>query len=55
MIRALIISALLTGCATPFCPKTVGCELGTSVRHEVGESPVKITSGIVKINWELWK
>lgn len=46
---------LLTGCTSVACPKTVGLEAGTSVRHEVGESPAKVNTVAVKVLWELRK
>ena len=50
-----LIILLLTGCTSVACPKTVQVEAGAGVRHEVGESPVKTKTAIVRATWELRK
>jgi len=51
----LIMAMFLTGCASVAVPKTVQMEAGTGVRHEVGESPVKTNTAIIRATWELRK
>jgi len=53
--KSIIAVVILSGCASVACPKTVQVEAGTGVRHEVGESPVKTNTAIVRATWEFRK
>ncbi len=52
---SLTFLLLAAGCQSTACPKTVQLEAGTGVRHEVGESPIKTNTAIVRATWELRK
>lgn len=57
MCRLFLLLSLLSlsACASVAVPKTVQVEAGTGVRHEVGESPVKTNTAIIRATWELRK
>lgn len=55
MTRWLLIAVILSGCAgnSKAIPETIGIEAGTTARHEVGESPIRINTVNVKAQWRL--
>ena len=56
-MRLFLILPLLTACSlnSVATPKTIALEAGTSVRHDVGDSPTKVNTVAIKALWELRK
>lgn len=55
MLRAIVLSAILTGCALgpKAIPETISLEGGTSVRHEIDQPAVKQNTALIKVLWRL--
>lgn len=52
-MKYLILCFALTGCASRAIPETIALEAGTSVRHDMGETPTQINTVNVKALWRL--
>lgn len=54
----LALALCLTGCVSmgapeAIVPETVTLEAGTSVRHEVGETPARVNTVLGRVQWRL--
>lgn len=54
----LAVMCCLTGCVSMgapevIVPETVTLEAGTSVRHEVGETPARVNTVLGRVQWRL--